>query len=311
MRADLRRLGGRDPVLREPDDNLKRLLRSWFDVGFLDLVRLSWATPASVLEKLIDYEAVHAIRSWSDLKNRLESDRRCFAFFHPRMPDEPIIFVEVALVKNISENVQELLDESAPLMNPQEADTAIFYSISNAQVGLGGVGFGHFLIKRVVDDLKQVFPNIKTYSTLSPIPGLSDWIESLEESEKTTPRELEALREVAGFTTFSEALKDRYWYQNGDLAEAMKAPLMRLAANYLVNEKRRNRALDPVANFHLNNGARLERINWMGDISAKGISESAGMMVNYLYKLSDIESNHEAYRETAKTTTSSAVRALL
>jgi len=311
MRADLRRLSGRDPVLRELDDNLKRLLRSWFDVGFLDLVRLSWSTPASVLEKLIDYEAVHAIRSWSDLKNRLESDRRCFAFFHPRMPDEPIIFVEVALVKSISGNIQELLDESAPLMNPQEADTAIFYSISNAQVGLGGVGFGHFLIKRVVDDLKQVFPNIKTYSTLSPIPGLSAWMETLDEDEKTTPRELEALREVEGFTSFNDSLKDRYWYQNAALAEAMKAPLMRLAARYLVNEKRRSRALDPVANFHLNNGARLERINWMGDISAKGISESAGMMVNYLYKLSDIESNHEAYRETAKTATTAAVRSLL
>jgi len=197
MRADLRRLSGRDPVLRELDDNLKRLLRSWFDIGFLDLVRLSWSTPASVLEKLIDYEAVHAIRSWSDLKNRLESDRRCFAFFHPRMPDEPIIFVEVALVKSISGNIQELLDESAPLMNPQEADTAIFYSISNAQVGLGGVGFGHFLIKRVVDDLKQVFPNIKTYSTLSPIPGLSDWIETLV-SERGTGRGHESAADATG-----------------------------------------------------------------------------------------------------------------
>ncbi len=311
MRADLRRLSGRDPVLRELDDNLKRLLRSWFDIGFLDLVRLSWSTPASVLEKLIDYEAVHAIRSWSDLKNRLESDRRCFAFFHPRMPDEPIIFVEVALVKDISSNIQELLDESAPLMDPHSADTAIFYSISNAQVGLGGVGFGHFLIKRVVDDLKDVFPNIKTFCTLSPIPGLNDWIEKLDESELTTARELEALKKMEGFNGMRDALNDRYWYQNGDLAEALKAPLMRLAARYLVNEKHRGRALDPVANFHLNNGARLERINWMGDISAKGIAESSGMMVNYLYKLSDIETNHEAYRETSKTTASSNVRGLL
>ena len=315
MRSDLHRIGGstgrNDPSLKELDKSLKDLLKSWFDVGFLDLVRLSWSTPASILEKLIHYEAVHKIRSWSDLKNRLQTDRRCFAFFHPRMPDEPIIFVQVALVKELSGNIQTLLDESAPLEDPYDANTAIFYSITNAQSGLAGVGFGDFLIKRVVADLKDDLPNIKTFSTLSPIPGLRRWLDSNSEKDLLLPSERQTLRKVKTFTTLKETLATENWHHDETLVSALKQPLMRLTAEYLVNTKKRNRALDPVANFHLNNGARLERINWLADTSEKGIHQSAGMMVNYLYKLDDIESNHETYRDNAKTITSNNVQTLL
>ena len=308
LRADLLRLSDKnDPDMRELDKCLKDLLRSWFDVGFLDLVRLSWSTPAAILEKLIHYEAVHAITSWNDLKNRLQSDRRCFAFFHPRMPDEPLIFVQVALVKDLSGNIQELLDESAPLMNAQEANTAIFYSISNAQMGLAGVGFGDFLIKRVVADLKDELPNVKTYSTLSPIPGFMRWLNDQPQTKLLNYKESQSLNKVEAFISLKRVLENPDWQENVELAEALKKPLLRLAAQYLVNEKRVDRALDPVANFHLNNGARVERINWLADISEKGMRESAGMMVNYLYKLDEIETNHEAYRETAVAKASGAV----
>ena len=312
MRADLHRLGSRDDTwFKELDKSLKDLLKSWFDVGFLDLVRLSWSTPAAVLEKLIHYEAVHKIRSWSDLKNRLQTDRRCFAFFHPRMPDEPLIFVQVALVKSLSSNIQMLLDESVPLEDPFEANTAIFYSITNAQSGLAGVGFGDFLIKRVVADLKEELPNIKTFSTLSPIPGLRRWLGPQDEKRLLSVSERQTLRKIDGFTTLGETLEQANWHLNKPLAAALKKPLMRLAAEYLINSKHRNRAIDPVANFHLNNGARLERINWLADTSQKGLNESAGIMVNYLYQLSDIETNHETYRENAKTITASSVQSLL
>lgn len=312
MRADLNRLGNRDDThLKELDKSLKDLLKSWFDIGFLDLVRLSWSTPAAVLEKLIYYEAVHKIRSWSDLKNRLQTDRRCFAFFHPRMPDEPIIFVQVALVKTLSDNIQTLLDESAPLEDPFEANTAIFYSISNAQSGLAGVGFGDFLIKRVVADLELEFPNIKTFSTLSPIPGFKRWLDSNNQTDLMRISEKQALSNIDGFTTLSETLETKGWHLNEALSSALKKPLTRLAADYLVHAKHKNRALDPVANFHLNNGARLERINWLADTSQKGLRESAGMMVNYLYDLKDIESNHETYRDNATTITVNSIHSFL
>ena len=312
MRADLHRLGGRNnATLKELDKSLKDLLRSWFDVGFLDLVRLSWSTPAAILEKLIRYEAVHKIRSWSDLKNRLQMDRRCFAFFHPRMPDEPLIFVQVALVKELSDNIQKLLDEDAPLEDPFEANTAIFYSITNAQSGLAGVGFGDFLIKRVVADLKAELPNVKTFSTLSPIPDLRKWMDGKGEKELLLPSERQALRKLEKFTTLAETLNTADWHLNETLATALQKPLMRIAADYLVNAKQRNRALDLVANFHLNNGARLERINWLADTSSKGIRESAGMMVNYLYELKDIEVNHEIYRDSARTTAAGSIQSLL
>ncbi len=313
LRADLRRLKGDSPHLAALDSDLQRLLRSWFDVGFLDLERITWNSPAALLEKLVNYEAVHRIRSWADLKNRLDSDRRCYAFFHHNMSDEPLIFVQVALVKDISDNVQELLDETADVIAPQEADTAIFYSITNTQAGLQGVSFGNFLIKKVVESIKTEYPNIKTFSTLSPVPGFRKWLDNVATSKRDellTDNEHRELAALAGTDDFFEALDKRDWMDDEALNAFMKKPLMRLCAGYLVHAKRRGRSTDPVANFHLNNGACLERINWMGDTSVKGLSESASMMVNYVYNLDDIEQNHENYREDGKTTASPEVYAL-
>lgn len=313
LRADLRRLQGRSPHLRALDRDLQRLLRSWFDVGFLDLKRITWNSPAALLEKLVNYEAVHRIRSWADLKNRLDSDRRCYAFFHHNMSDEPLIFVQVALVESISDNVQELLDETADVIEPKDADTAIFYSITNTQAGLQGVSFGNFLIKKVVESINREHPNIKTFSTLSPVPGFRKWLDNVsihKKSELLTDTESKDLLQLAGTNDLFEALDRRDWVANAELNAVIKKPLMRLCADYLVNAKKRGRSTDPVANFHLNNGACLERINWMGDTSAKGLAESASMMVNYVYNLSDIEQNHESYREDGKTTASAEVYAL-
>src|SRR5215470_15805341 len=181
LRAELLTLGKTDAAARALSDDLRSLLGAWFDVGFLDLVRIDWRASAALLEKLVAYEAVHAIRSWRDLKNRLDADRRCFAFFHPRMPEEPLIFVEVALVQGISGNIQAVLDERAPVGDPREADTAIFYSISNCQRGLAGISFGNFLIKRVADDLAAELPHLKTFATLSPLPGFRAWLDALLE----------------------------------------------------------------------------------------------------------------------------------
>ncbi len=321
MRAELLRTAKEDHALAALERDLKTILVSWFDVGFLELKCITWDTaPAALLEKLIAYEAVHAIASWDDLKNRLDSDRRCFAFFHPRMPDEPLIFVEVALVNGIAGDVLELLDETAPVQDPTKADTAIFYSISNAQQGLAGISFGNFLIKRVVAHLADEFPNLKTYSTLSPIPGFSKWLDGLikeGDPKILLPAERNAIKAATGVSGGAKgALKDVLatpdWTTDMDLAEALKAPLTRLAARYLCEEKRRDgRARDPVAHFHLSNGARVERLNWLGDRSDKGIKQAAGMMVNYLYQLSKIEENHEAYTSSGKVAASSTVRALL
>jgi malonyl-CoA decarboxylase len=319
MRASLLPIARKDAELGALADDLQRLLSSWFDIGFLELRRITWNAPALLLEKLIAYEAVHHIRSWDDLKNRLDSDRRCFAFFHPRMPDEPLIFVEVALVQGLAGNVTELLDESAPLTDlAGEADTAIFYSISNAQKGLAGISFGGFLIKRVVDLLAAELPSLKTFSTLSPIPGFSRWLDRrMEEGDSLlTPPESATLFEVTGIdddqTALRQTLATSSWHQDERVSAALQRPLERLCAQYLVNEKRsRDRALDPVAHFHLTNGARVERLNWLADISENGLSQSAGLMVNYLYELDRIESNHEAYTGDATVTTSAAVNRLL
>lgn len=321
MRAELLRFSKEDQALKALERDLRGILVSWFDVDFLKLRQISWdKTPATILEKLIAYEAVHAIAGWDDLKNRLDSDRRCFAFFHPRMPDEPLIFVEVALVNGIAGNVQELLDEHAPLQDSLEADTAIFYSISNAQQGLAGISFGNFLIKRVVGELREEFDNLKAFSTLSPIPGFRKWLDNLfaaGDPKILLPAERKALKAVTQKDTglkgvVKDVLSKPDWYQDEALADALKSPLMRLCARYLVEEKRREgRAADPVAHFHLSNGAAIERLNWLGDTSSNGIRQSAGMMVNYLYHLNKIEDNHEAYSARGKVSTSSSVRALL
>lgn len=321
MRAELLKFAKEDRALKSLERDLKGILISWFDVDFLELRRISWeATPAVILEKLIAYEAVHAIESWQDLKNRLDTDRRCFAFFHPRMPDEPLIFVEVALVNGIAGNVQELLDESAPLQDPKEADTAIFYSISNAQKGLAGISFGNFLIKRVAGELMDELSNLKTFSTLSPIPGFMRWLDKLiadGNSKLVLPSERKAFKAATGKGTgakgqFKELLHTSNWHHDDVIAEALQGPLMRLCAQYLTQEKGKGgRALDPVANFHLSNGASVERINWLGDTAPKGFDQSAGMMVNYLYRLSKIEENHEAYHSKGTVAASSGVKALL
>ena len=310
MRADMVRFSREHGGLKAIDDDLKALLVSWFDVGFLDLKRLTWDEPASLLEKLITYEAVHEIQSWKDLKHRLGKDRCCYAFFHPRMPSEPLIFVQVALVNGITTSVHDLLDDdSAPAQDPGTADTAIFYSISNTQLGLRGVSLGDFLIKRVVDDLARLYPNIKTYATLSPIPGfrrfLDDYLER-DDQPLTNQHENALLREAMDAGSHRE-LDDLASRQH----PALRPLLQRLCAHYLVNEKRVLGAADSVANFHLTNGARIEQINWMGDHSTQGIERALGMMVNYLYRLPEIEGNHEEYVETGKIRHSSAIKGLL
>jgi malonyl-CoA decarboxylase len=323
-----------DKRIQALETDLKGLLASWFDVGFLELRRIDWSSPASLLEKLVQYEAVHRIRTWRDLKNRLDSDRRCYAFFHPRMPDEPLIFVEVALVKGLADSVQRLLDEKAPVLDPREADTAIFYSINNCQRGLDGISFGTFLIKRVVELLGRELPTVKNFATLSPIPGFCRWLhERLSDpsAKLLTEEEGAALRAAAppalgagaeGGTavvaaetpaeTLSRVLKRRGWLREEKVARALEPVLTRLCAGYLMNEAARSgrRARDPVAHFHLSNGARVERINWRGDVSEKGLRESAGLMVNYLYDPGRIEDYHEEYVGEGRRPAATSIRRL-
>ena len=261
------------PDLAPLDSDLRHLFASWFNRGFLELRRIDWNTPASVLEKLIQYEAVHEIQGWNDLRRRLAGDRRCFGFFHPALPNDPLIFVEVALVHGLASAVSPLL--SADLGSDGDADTAIFYSISNCQDGLRGISFGNFLIKQVVEELKLELPHIKQFSTLSPVPGFRRWVEKRPDA----PAE----------------------------PATAAAAITRLAAEYLTDPAGR----DPVARFHLGNGARLERINWMGNPAPRGMAESYGVMVNYLYDPDTIEANHESYASGGRVAHSAAVAALL
>ncbi|HTR87278.1 MAG TPA: malonyl-CoA decarboxylase family protein [Reyranella sp.] len=316
LRAELLTLGKSDAAARTLSEDLRPLLGAWFDVAFLDLVRIDWASSASLLEKLVGYEAVHAIRSWRDLKNRLDSDRRCFAFFHPRMPDEPLIFVEVALVNGLAGNVQRLLDAKAETRDPEGANTAIFYSISNCQQGLAGISFGNFLIKRVAEQLARELPNIKDFATLSPIPGLRRHIDERLKSEgdaALNQAEIASLmpvtNEAAGAAAVRRLLDRPVWWEVPAIDKALKPILSRMAARYLTSTDERGRALDRVAHFHLSNGAIVERINWLADTSANGFKQSYAMMVNYRYKLSDVDANHEAYA-AGKIVASREVRAL-
>lgn len=264
------------------DADLAHLLSSWFNRGFLTLQRIDWRTPALVLEKLMQYEAVHEIQGWRDLRRRLAADRRCFAFFHPALPDEPIIFIEVALTQGMSEQVQPLLDPDSPVFDPARADAAIFYSITNCQEGLRGISFGNFLIKQVAEDLGREFPRLKTFTTLSPIPGFRRWLAE-------TAAELPGLAELAG------ALAAEDWSERAGPGTNLRTELMRLCAYYLLRAKHDRDPADAVARFHLGNGARMERLNWLADKSKAGMARSAGMMVNYVYRLKDVERNHEAY----------------
>lgn len=273
LRAEMQPQLKADKRLLALDVEMEYMFSTWFDVGFLELRRISWDSPASLVEKLIKYEAVHDIRSWGDVKNRLDSDRRCYGFFHPRLPGEPLIFVEVALINEMADSITPLLDESAAPADLDRATTAIFYSISNTQVGLRGVSFGDSLIKRVVECLHEEFPRLKTFATLSPIPGLRGWL-----AKHAPPELLQA------------------WEAAPDLAEKspQRIALKQWAARYLAQELQDGKPLDAVARFHLGNGARVERLNWAADPSAKGLRQSYGLMVNYLYDLKKLDKNRAA-----------------
>ncbi len=264
------------------DADLAHLFNSWFNRGFLVLQRIDWRTSALVLEKLIQYEAVHAIQGWPDLRRRLQADRRCYAFFHPALPDEPVIFIEVALTRGMSARVQPLLELDSAVADPASANCAIFYSITNCQEGLRGVSFGNLLIKQVAEDLGREFPRLKTFATLSPIPGFRKWLAGMADGRPELA-ELLARLDRPG------------WLEDKAAAVEMQRQLVRLCAYYLVQAKQGRDPLDPVARFHLGNGARLEKLNWLGDTSAMGMRRSAGLMVNYVYRLDHVEQNHEAY----------------
>lgn len=305
MREELLRLRKDYPQLRPLETDLRDLLATWFDIGLLQLEEISWNSSGAMLEKLIAYEAVHVIKSWSDLKNRLDFDRRCFAFIHPNMPDEPLIFVEVALVNGLADNVQRLLDEHAPTEDIDKADTAIFYSISNAQQGLAGISFGNFLIKQVVSKLQVEFPQLKQFATLSPIPGFRRWLEN-------TPAD--QLMQLPGGEQWlnTPPPRDPVLASKGDTTGAQQEAIMKLAAAYLSSTKPgTSRANDPVANFHLSNGAQLARLNWMADTSDKGLKQSAGLMVNYLYELPKIVQRSNQYTSQGIISQSSNIKKLL
>ncbi|MCB1901443.1 malonyl-CoA decarboxylase domain-containing protein [Cognatazoarcus halotolerans] len=315
MRVDLLRFLKQDNELQALDRELENRLSAWFDVGFLELQRITWNSPAALLEKLVEYEAVHEIRSWQDLKNRLDSDRRCYAFFHPRMPAEPLIFVEVALTDRLADNVQSLLDENAPVFDAGKADSAIFYSISNTQVGLRGVSFGNFLLKRVIEDLQRDFPKLHNFATLSPIPLLREWAVKNPQAvaEAFLPGDLKKLGtlEIKGLDApeINAVLAGQpEWVEHAALADALKGPLTRIAAGYLLEARQKGKPYDPVARFHLGNGARVERLNWLGDTSAKGLAQSWGLMVNYLYDPDAIERNVETFAREQRVAASSAIR---
>ena len=299
------------PALNTLDYDLRHLLGSWFNRGFLELRRIDWQTPAAVLEKLIAYEAVHEIQGWDDLRRRLAPDRRCFGFFHPALPGEPLIFVEVALTQGLAASVQPLLardgDEAAARERERAADTAIFYSISNCQEGLRGISFGNFLIKQVVEELKAELPRLDCFSTLSPAPGFRRWLEKRMADDPATPlmREDEqaAVRKAGGAPAaeareaglLAQALGSGDRLDDAALSNALRGPLTRLCAAYLTTAEGSRGPADPVARFHLGNGARLERVNWLGNTAPRGMGESYGIMVNYRYDPERIEANHEEF----------------
>jgi malonyl-CoA decarboxylase len=302
MRADLLAAMNGHRDLAALDHDVVHLLSSWFNRGFLVLRRIDWSTPANILEQIIRYEAVHEIRDWDDLRRRIDPiDRRCYAFFHPALVDEPLIFVEVALTETIPGAIAPLLAEDRRPVPVDRARTAVFYSISNTQRGLGGISFGSFLIKQVVEELRRELPKLENFVTLSPVPGFVPWLKQASDVPATD--EDRALL---------ENLDKPDWFEDAELAGQLRAVLEPLAAYYFLKARTaKGRLIDSVARFHLGNGARLERIDWLGDLSPKGLRESAGIMVNYLYRLEDIERNHEAYANRDEIAASSAVKKLL
>ncbi len=317
MRAQLLSTGFDDDAWLAFDEEFKELLANWFDVGFLKLERITWDAPASLLEALAEHEAVHSIRSWQDIKHRLAApDRRCFAFTHEQIPDQPLIFVWVALTDGIAGRIDDLLRVDQKGVDVEKADTAIFYSISATQPGLDGVGFGSFLIKRVVDLLVAEHKQLKTFATLSPIPGFRNWLLreiAADESEKNASNQSlrAALAKISDWGSPENLFTDRRWPKDGASVRELQEPLMTACAFYLTQVKRDKGARDRVANFHLSNGAGIERINFGADFSRNGQAQSAGLMVNYRYRQKDIEKNHEAYVRSGEIAQSRAVRSLV
>jgi malonyl-CoA decarboxylase len=294
------------PELAAVDADFAHLFSSWFNRGFLELKPIRWTTAANILEKIIRYEAVHPFADWNDLKSRLEpADRRCYGFFHPQLVDEPLIFVEVALTSEIPAAVGPLLAQNRDAVAPDKATTAIFYSISNTQRGLAGVSFGHFLIKQVVEDLKREMPALKTFVTLSPVPGFAGWLRRERAAGDASLFDAEQRKTL-------ELLDTPRWFDDAAVCADIEQLLLPVAAYYFLHAKNAaGRPVDPVARFHLGNGARLERLNFLGDRSERGLKQAHGLMVNYLYDLGAIEKNHEAYAENGDIAASSAVRRTL
>jgi malonyl-CoA decarboxylase len=286
------------------DRDFVHLFASWFNRGFLELQHMDWHTPAAILDKIIAYEAVHEISDWDDLRRRIDPpDRRLYAFFHPRLADDPLIFVEVALTAETPDTIGAILSADREPAEAKNATTAVLYSISNCQEGLRGISFGNFLIKQVIEDLRRELPGLKTFVTLSPLPRFAGWLRSL--AEKNSPLLDAAARDALPL------LDDPHWWQDPDAADRLASALMPLASWHLLHARNAGgKPIDPVARFHLGNGARLERLNWLADTSDNGLQASHGIMVNYLYKLDDIEKNHEAFANTGVITVSSPVKRL-
>jgi malonyl-CoA decarboxylase len=295
MRGHLLDMLKSNPALRGVDSDLKHLFISWFNKGFLELRRIDWSSPAIVLEKIIDYEAVHEINGWDDLRSRLREDRRCFAFFHPALDNDPLVFVEIALTDRIPNALAPLLLQEREKPAVGRENTVVFYSISNCHPGLAGITFGNFLIKNVVEELKKEIPALKHFVTLSPVPGFRNWLRSADLAGLVPEKLIDRVREPVG------AVVDTQVYD----------ALLKLCAHYLLRVKSGNVPRDAVARFHLGNGAQLYGIHGGADLSPKGREQSAGIMVNYLYDLPKIEENHEAYFDQGKIAVSKAVSRLL
>ena len=306
MREDVLAAAVVHPELETVDADFQHLFTSWFNRGFLELKRIDWDTKAAVLERIIRYEAVHEITSWDDLRRRIDpEDRRCFAFFHPRLPGEPLIFVEVALAREIPEAIAPLLAADRRPGSARRATVAVFYSISNCQAGLRGVPLGNFLIKQVVDELKRELPDLRTFVTLSPAPGFMGWLRR-ERNARTCTWLTENDRQTI------DAMDEPGWTQVAAKVRTLRPVLTAALAEYLLRGRDgKGRPIDPVARFHLNNGARLERVNWLGDVSDKGLSQAAGFMVNYLYDVFQIERNHEAFAREGRVIATRAVEKAL
>lgn len=304
MRADLLSRIRMAPALKRIDHDFIKVFSSWFNRGFLELRRIDWQTPASILEKIIEHEAVHSLDGWDDLRSRIDPpDRHLYGFFHPRLNDEPLIFVEIALDEKIAGSIDTILSDQREQTDPPAATTAIFYSISNCQDGLRGIPLGSFLIKQVVEDLRQRFDGLKTFATLSPLPSFKDWLRQ-QADFKPDPENTELRQALV-------LLDQEDWWLDDPVSRSLEKLLLPLAAHFLCNARdSAGRIIDPVARFHLGNGARLERLNWTADLGPDGLRNSCGIMVNYLYDLNEIERNHEQFASTGLVNAAQSVKRL-